>query len=144
MSISESYTERLERDLRAITEPLMQQLKDIDGEIEGMTKELSELRAHRTKLVTIARQIDPELAPVKKVQSKAGPTVSDKMVGEVLDWLKEHRAEIDFHASGLMANGYDVTSASQLSKALGVLHDRGLIRLDHMGKGGAKFYRVVT
>lgn len=147
MSITESYTERLDKDLRAITAPLMEQLKDIDGEIAGMVKELSELRAHRTKLVTIVRSIDPELVPKKvyPAKSKSLVPVSEDMVQSVFDWLQKNLNGDEFYASGLMAReDFGLTSASQLSKAINVLHERGQIRLVRSGTGGSKHYKVVA
>jgi len=144
MSISESYTERLDRDLRSITEPLMEQLRDIEGEIEGMTSELSELRAHRTKLVGIVRSIDPELVP-KKVVPKKDALISDSKVAEVYEWLKANLNGDEFYASGLMKDDrYGVTSQSQTAKALNVLHERGQIRLVRQGSGGSKHFKVVA
>lgn len=144
MSITESYTERLDRDLRAMTAPLMEQLRDIEGEIEGMVKELSELRAHRTKLVTIARSIDPELVPKKETKPKEQPTVSDAKVNEVYEWLKANLNGEEFYASGMRAQGFGLASQSQLSKALVVLHERGQIRFVRSGSGGSKHYKVVA
>lgn len=147
MSLTESYTERLDRDLRAMTAPLMEQLRDIDGEIEGMVKELSELRAHRTKLVSIARSIDPELVPKKvyPAKSKSLVPVREEMVEAVFTWLQQNLNGDEFYASGLMAReDFDLTSQSQLSKAINVLHDRGLITLTRQGTGGSKHYKVVA
>ena len=144
MSISESYTERLEKDLKEITGPLVQQLKDIDGEIEGMTEELSELRAHRTKLVTIVRQIDPELAPKKVNPPKKDALISDEKVEVVYGWLKENMNGDEFYASGITRRPDSPSSQSQVSKALSVLHERGQIRLVRQGSGGAKHFRLVT
>jgi hypothetical protein len=144
MSISESYTERLDRDLRSITEPLMEQLRDIEGEIESMTSELSELRAHRTKLVGIVRSIDPELAPKKEQPKKKDNLISDSKVNEVYEWLKANLNGDEFYASGLMKDDrYEVTSQSQTAKALGVLHERGQILLVRQGSGGSKHFRLV-
>ena len=145
MSISESYTERLDKELREITGPLMEQLKDIDGEIEGMATELSELRAHRTKLITIARQINPELVPKKVTVKKEAATISDEKVAEVWAWLRTNVNGDEFYASGILKrDDFDVTSQSQLSKALVALHDRGNIRLVRQGSGGSKHYKLVT
>jgi hypothetical protein len=144
MSISESYTERLEKDLKEITAPLMQQLRDIDGEIEGMTEELSELRAHRTKLVTIARQIDPALVPKKEQPKKAEQLISDAKVNEVYEWLKENMNGDEFYASGISRRPDAPTSQSQLAKSLAVLHQQGRIRLARQGSGGSKHFRLVA
>jgi hypothetical protein len=144
MSISESYTQRLDHDLLTITEPLMQQLRDIDGEIEDMTSELKDLRAHRTKLVAIVRSINPELAPKKEMKPKAAATISDALVETVFNFIQHNVNGDEFYASGLQRMENAPTSQSQLSKALVVLHERGHIRLVRQGSGGSKYYRVVA
>lgn len=137
--------ENLDAALREVTQPLVAQFHEINLEIEVREEELKELRAARLRLTTIIRQIDPELAPKKVNAKKPAIPVSEELVGNVLGWLNENLNGDEFHASGLMnRQDFDVTSASQLSKALNVLHDRGAIALARMGKGGAKFYRVVA
>lgn len=145
MSISESYTDRLERELRSITEPLVQQLRDIEGEIDGMVMELAELRAHRTKLVSVIRSIDPELAPKKMVYAKKSKSlvpVSEGKVEEVLVWLRANENGDEFYATGLA--GKIPMSQSQVSKVLVILHERGLIHLVRQGTGGSKHYKLVS
>jgi hypothetical protein len=139
--------ERLDASLREVTQPLITQLREIELEIKVKEDELKELRAGRTKLVTIVRQIDPELAPkqVYPKKSKSLVPVSEEMVKSVFDWLQQNLNGDEFYASGLMArDDFNVTSASQLSKAMAVLHERGQIRLVRSGSGGSKHYRVVT
>jgi hypothetical protein len=145
VSITESYTERLSKELREITKPLMDQLRDIDGEIEDMASELTALRAHRTKLVAIARSIDPELVP-KKVVAKpvATPAISDEKVEAMYEWLKTNVNGDEFYASGIVARDDAPFSQSQVSKALTVLHERGQIRLVRQGSGGSKHFRMVA
>jgi hypothetical protein len=139
--------ERLDASLREVTQPLITQLREIELEIKVKEDELKELRAGRTKLVTIVRQIDPELAPkqVYPKKSKSLVPVSEDMVKSVFDWLQQNLNGDEFYASGLMArDDFNVTSASQLSKAMAVLHERGHIRLVRSGSGGSKHYKVVT
>jgi hypothetical protein len=137
--------ERLDASLREITQPLITQLREIELEISVREEELKELRAGRLKLVTIARQIDPELAPKKEVKTKKDNLISDAKVNEVYEWLKANLNGDEFYASGLMKDErYEVTSQSQTAKALAVLHDRGQILLVRQGSGGSKHFRLVT
>ena len=139
-----TVAERLSASLREITQPLVTQLREVELEIEVREAELKELRDARTKLVTIARQIDPELAP-KKIVPKKDALISDAKVNEVWEWLQANLNGDEFYASGLMKDErYNVTSQSQTAKALSVLHERGQIRLVRQGSGGSKHFRVVA
>jgi hypothetical protein len=142
-----TVAERLDASLREVTQPLIAQFRELELEIAVKEDELKELRAMRLKLTTIIRQIDPELAPKKVYPAKSKSLVptSEKVVAEVLGWLTTTLNGDEFYASGLIAReDFDVTSGSQLSKALNVLHERGQIRLVRSGSGGSKHYRVVA
>jgi hypothetical protein len=137
--------ERLDASLREVTQPLVTQLREIELEIKVREDEMRELVEARRKLVTIVRQIDPELAPKKEQPKKKDNLISDSKVAEVYEWLKENMNGDEFYASGLMKDDrYEVTSQSQTAKALGVLHDRGEILLVRQGSGGSKHFRLVT
>lgn len=136
--------ERLNASLREITQPLMQQLREVELEIEVREEELKELRAARTRMVTIARQIDPTLAP-KKEPSKPALSISQEKVEAMWEWLTQNVNGDEFHTSGLLRReDFDLMSSSQASKALVVLHEQGRIRLVRSGSGGAKYFKVVT
>lgn len=137
--------ERIDQQLRDLTKPLMNQLAEIELEIEVREGELKELRGARTRLVAIARQIDPELAPKKVAPTKAPVPTSEALVEKVLRWLDDNVNGDEFYTSGLMAREdfKGITSGSQLSKVMRVLHDRGQITLVRSGSGGSKHYRLV-
>jgi hypothetical protein len=139
-----TVAERLDASLREITQPIVTQLREIELEISVREEELKELRAGRLKLVTIARQIDPELAPKKEVKTKKDNLISDERVEMVYTWLTSTQNGDEFYASGLTRRPDVPTSQSQIAKALAVLHDRGQIRLTRQGSGGSKYYRLVT
>jgi len=161
--------ERLAAEIASITQPLVNHFNQIDHEIKSKEKELSELRAARTQLRGVLRGIDPELVPPAyqsngKKGGKRDRSGQDKNVAaHKLDafgaWMKEHAETINgqggIHASGIIDGSGTVRidywdpeigigNQSGISKALAVLHEQGIARLDHMGNGGAKFYKVVT
>jgi hypothetical protein len=152
MSITESYAERLERDLRTITEPLIQQLTDIDGEIESMTKELSELRAHRTRLVAIARQIDPErFGPKPKAEKVVAgkQTVKPEEIENVRTWLEANPPNGEGIWATRLSEDKEFREATKvrsgvIAQALAELHEQSFLTLDRISQGGGRIYKVVT
>ena len=101
------------------------------------------------------RRVDPELAPSLYPGRTTGPkksgasNPSEAKVEAVLEWLREHRDEVNanggIHSSGMVArDDYDVIpTQSGTSKALAILRERKLVRLDHTGTGGSKYFKVV-
>jgi len=139
-----TVAERLNASLREITQPLVAQLREVELEIEVREGELKELREARQRLVTIARQIDPELAPKKVVAKKESAVISDEKVNEVYEWLRTNMNGDEFYASGITRREDSPSSQSQVSKALTVLHERGQIRLVRQGSGGSKHFKLVA
>jgi hypothetical protein len=162
-----SLQEQLAAEIASITQPLVAHFNRIDGEIKSKERELSELRAARTQLRGVLRGIDPELVPPayqsngkkKDQRNRSGDkNVAQHKLDALLAWFQTHSERINgqggIHASGIInGNGVvvidfwdpeiGIANQTGLSKALVTLHDRNLLRLDHLGNGGAKFYKVV-
>jgi hypothetical protein len=146
--MSENFALQIRAHLNEMAEPLIIDLTQVDAVITKHETDLAELRKTRKQIVEVLAKVMPdEYGPKPKVYPKGSKSlvpVSEEMVTKVFDWLQSLNGD-EFHASGLMArDDFNVTSASQLSKALNVLHDRSQITLVRMGKGGSKFYRVVA
>ena len=142
-----SLTEHIDARLREITRPIMVELESTDENIAAREEELKELRAVRTRLVGIARQIDPGLVPKKEHPSKPRTLapVSEERVREVLAWLRVNTDGGEFYGAGLIADkSFTLMSGSHLAKTLKLLHERELIRLVRTGTGGARFYKVIA
>jgi len=139
--------QQMKETLDRVLAPLSEQLSTVDSEIATQEAELKELKEVRTQIVAILRRIDPSLAPTAKKKPEGAP-VSEERVREIQEWLLAN-AEI------LNANGGITTSSlrerpdfpfsnkTATSKALIVLHDRGVLRLDRIGRGAARYYKVV-
>jgi hypothetical protein len=138
--------ERLNKSLRAITQPVIEQLREIELEIATREQEMKELVEARRRLTAIARQIDPELAP-KRVTHNGPKTpkhsISEEKVNELYEYLRQSKNGDEFYAAGLTKEGYHLAN-SQVSKALGVLHERGQIRLTRTGSGGSRYFKLVA
>jgi uncharacterized protein YdcH (DUF465 family) len=166
------YVEQFNETIAQITQPLVQQYDEINREIEAKEREFERIRKEqqqeiatmrkaRTQLRGMLRSINPELAPTisKNGRPKRNPgkNVAKEKVDAFAAWLQTRAHEIN-EAGGIYASGIinsknevvrddwtvDIAHQSGISKALVALHDRGVVRLDHTGNGGAKFYKVVV
>lgn len=150
------YAARLQQQLASMTQPLVDQYKELDAEIQRREEELKAIRATRSQLRTIVRGISPDLVPhgnrkngkkTKKTSGSLGPSADRiKAFGE---WLQEHRETLNedgFWASGLVKHpdieASGIEHQSGISKALNALHEQGLVTLDRIGRGKSKVYKV--
>lgn len=163
MSTSELVTQ-LQEEIDAIAAPLVARYEQVKRDIETRTAELDELRRARTQLARVIRNINPSLIEPptfringKKKKSGPGGGIAPERVERFANWLRQNRDAINaqggVHASGIIDGngivrfpGYEVegvNSQTVISKCFQILHDQGVVRLDHMGNGGAKFYKVI-
>jgi hypothetical protein len=161
--VSTDYVEQFNRAVAEITQPLVEQYENLDRTIKEREVEIVSMRKARTQLRGMLRSINPELVPTVSKNGKRKQFAKDKNVAEhkvvrFSEWLQAHAEEINasggIHASGIInSNGtvlhddWDpeiMNNQSALSKAFQMLHDRGIVRLDHRGNGGAKYYKVVV
>lgn len=158
----------LRSTLDGMLAPLRQRLKTLDESIAEHEGILEELRAARTQARRAVVALDPEgeeaaAQKAKYANNKKAPTdraraseqgVSQDRLAEVEKFLRDNQRELEtnggFYAAGLsrhpgfMHLGPTESARSQLANnAFKVLHDRGVIRLDHKGSGGAKYYKLV-
>ena len=141
--------EQVRAELVALTAPLWDHLKQIEGRIEEAEEELRDLREGRRQIAEILRKIDPDSAPKKNGKKKYGLGVGEERLATITLWLRERREELNagegFYASGLAEDEtFPMRTGPESAKALRILHDHGIVRLDHVGTGGRKFYKVVT
>jgi hypothetical protein len=158
MSVTQvDHIARLQQEMAAITKPLSDHYAELERTIAGMETELNALRKARTQLRQTLRAIDPELVPTNgKKKLPAAKKHSGATLKLTMEWLSARRDEIDamggIHASGIV-NGHGellrpdwdvpITSQASVSAALRQLHDQGFLRLDHLGNGGARYFKVV-
>lgn len=158
-----THADRIQQELAAITQPLVDHYEELDRDITAMQKDIIDLRKARTQLRNVLRGIDPSLVPTYHSNGKKKKPDTqynnEETLGALTTWMQEHRDEINaeggVHASGILdANGKNrrpdfngaeigIRNQSKLSAAMRMLHEQGVLRLDHTGNGGAKFYKVV-
>ena len=139
---------RLDEQLDELISPLTKMLAEVEDEIRATEDLLGELRDARRKLVSVRDKIHPPVKQNGRVDQQVGQVAETKIVA-LADWFQAHRDEVNSgrgaYASGLYENPdfTVITNQSQISKALAILHSRGIIRLDSVGMGGRKNFKVV-
>jgi hypothetical protein len=137
---------RLEQSLQPFTESLAEALLEVSAEIAQRERELSELRQARRRVLSLRKTLDPSLNA-----RRASPArdFSQASYEQMLDWLQANREQINagigIYAGGLHADP-DFTlvrDKSRLSKMLARAHEEGILRIDSMGRGSRKNYKVV-
>lgn len=136
-------TNALHDALASAIEPIKQQLAQTDLEIEELEASLNQKRKDRTAARNVLRVLDPESVPAKQ-QSTLRPkalNVSDDKLDALVAFLRNRENGDAFSPRVLLEENVPMSRAT-VTNALHILRDRGLIRLDHMGQGGANFYRA--
>lgn len=141
-------TAELRTELEALLVPVRERVTAIDLLIAEREAELKDLRAARRDAVKIIGVLDPRPAPAKQKTSPNGKVIATATLERVAEWLRAHADELNaggFSAPSLLEeHGFDLVSRATTNHALTALHADGRIRLDRRGRGGAKFYKVVT
>jgi hypothetical protein len=148
---TESDLLNVEQALNELIAPLRERATALEAVIEKKQSELAALQAARRRVMKTLATLDPEMpAPGRKPGSAASQNkvVAPETLERVTAWLREHQKEINgnggFSAPTLVTQfGFDVVSRATLTHALKELHADGVLRLDHRGMGGAKFYKMV-
>jgi len=134
--------------MASLAEPLREQLKTLDREIEETAVRLVILRNTRRDVANAIRLIDPNAVPTKKkVVNPKGSSVSPETVEAVREFIFDHKAELNtnggFNTTTLMNLGLDGFARQTIVIAMRKLHEAGALTFDHTGVAGSKFYRTV-
>lgn len=127
--------------LSATLDPVRTYLAQVEEQIALKEAELKQLRDGRARAKKVLAIVDPQ-APKKERQTGTGTKpVSDAQVEKIYGHLLAFNGNT-FDAKAVSEDsGIHVTS---IHKALKVLHDRGQVRLDHMGgaRHTSRFYAL--
>ena len=138
--MTESY---LDEAFKAAVDPVSQELARIEELIVAREADLAVLKASRTRGRKLLAVLDPSTEQPKKKKGGAGSRVSDARIETILDNIRKWNGGGTFTAR----NVQELTGLHQTTchKALKALHDRGQVRLDHMGgaRGTTKVYALV-
>lgn len=128
---------------RDAVQPIKAELAEIDAMIAQQEVELTALKASRTRGQKLLAILDPEAAAPKKKRDTNNWHISDEKIEEILGNVRQMNGHGPFSAQDVTnRSGIHVTT---VHKALKLLHERGAIRLDHMGgqRNTTKFYALV-
>jgi len=146
--------DEVEKTLSEILAPTRELEEKLATRIEELEAELSETRLQRSKLKGVLRALDPiyaaqeQASKERKASDNKRLHVSDELVGRIEKWMRQNVDEVNGNggvtATDLSREQAIGAAQSSCSKTLQVLHDRGVVRLDHRGRGGAKYYKLVA
>jgi hypothetical protein len=142
----------VEEALDEAVAPVVEQLKRLDNYIASREEELVSLRATRKRAARVLAAYDAERFPLREpgtsAQKKSGETRSSKDRDEKRARVEKYvRARPEEVVSVANINGDAALagiSRSMLGELLGELADRGVLRLDHVARGGSKQYRLIA
>ena len=138
----------IDAQLDAILAPLRETLETLDtaiAEHEEAIKTLKQQRAKPARILAAAERTPVKPGPKPKASGGANHSVSPEKLDALHEWLVANTNGEPFHASGIdRRDDFTLMSQATLSHALAMLADRGVLRLDHRGSGGAKFYALTT
>ena len=164
--------EQLKQDVSELVGPffdkyngLDEEIKKREAKIEEVKKEIVELRAARSYLRTIVRNINPDLIPPlhsgrngngkKKTESQH---IAPETKQAIVVWFQSRRDELNGLNPGggfrpvdiYTREGFPLKSESAINKVMRDLHDEGILHLDRWIRGlsypnkpTGKFYKVV-
>jgi hypothetical protein len=145
------HVEAMYENLANVAPSLHASLRSIEQELERRRAEVEALTKARVEAQRILRLIDPDYKPEVKTKRKpkgnsaGNHSVSEETQEKVLDWLRQGMNGNLFTARDLgEAESFTFLSGSRINDVLNALHERGLIRLDHVGgtKGKTRFWQV--
>ena len=153
----------IEEQFAELLDPFKQMLRLVGIKRDKTRAELDRLQAEYRQIERAIKAIDPTFEGERKKtgpKSKSTKPSSNGQVGQgrvdaVQTWLFENREYLaqtyskGYTASDLKRDERFLASepgqygADSVLAALRVLYDRGVMRLDHRGTGGSKYYALV-
>lgn len=153
MAADADATPRNAERLHSLAASVREQLDEVEAELAELDRVREPLRDDRDRLRRALRAVDPSFEP----ESKPGPRTSRKRRSGTYGVSEESLAAmgetIRKHAGEFDGEGFTATALTRLpdwqwgqahtAQAIRAMHDRGTIRLDHVGTGGGRWYVLV-
>lgn len=136
-------SDHFEEAMRAAVDPISQELTVIEERIGEAEAELTTLKALRTRGQKLLAVLDPEAAKPKPKRDSNNWTISDVQIENILEGIRSMNGHGPFTCQDVSeATGTHVTT---IHKGMKILHDRGQVRIDHLGgaRNTTKFYALV-
>jgi hypothetical protein len=148
----ELASQQLDESLREAVAPVVEQVERLDAVIAKREAELASLRETRKRAQRVLFALDPQRKPPK------GESTSGQRAGALARAERENAEKLQRVRAYVTRNGNgeigvsDLTAAPELAgigrgkltELLARLADEGTLRLDRIGSGGAKIYRLVS
>lgn len=147
-------SENVHAALAHLAEPLREQLAELEAEIPTVQIRLKELHQLRRDVTKALMLIDPSSVKAMEKTTPRAKRPSEKVGEETVNLI---RLFVTDHAFSLNENtgfsamvlrkrpDWDFDYRQQtVVEALKRLHEEGVIRLDHTGVAGSRFYKVVV
>jgi hypothetical protein len=144
-----------EQEILDLFAPLKARDAELAREIAELEEQIHRLRSVRTRVRAVIRTSEPDYGK-KNGRPTTGRGIADDRLERFAAWLVENAAELNamheglgFYASGLEREWQDrlpadIKRQTDISKAVKVLHERGVIRLASVGNQGRRNFKVVT
>jgi hypothetical protein len=135
----ERLREVRERLLR-IVEPVKREVAEIDARLEVIEAERADLLTARREAMNVIRVADPaereKAKPKAKAHTNGSSYVSDDVRATIVGLVREHADEFadGFNVGALDRHPEMRLNKSTLARALPLLADEGVLRLDRVGK----------
>jgi len=147
--MSEITAESVRESLAALSAPLREQLSQVEEALSKQEAEVKRLRELRSEIRGALVRVDPSYVhpstPFSKNGGKKKNEISSERVEQILGLLRSNESRLpdEGFTATTLERMFPGVSQSTYAKALNVLHDRGDIRLDHRGRGGANYWKLV-
>lgn len=153
-----STAERRAKHRPAMIEMATEDYERVVAELEEAQAKVTTLTEERRELLHVLRWLDPDNPAYQP--AKPGPkskpkstrdtsewTVSEEKLTKIAEWLKANQDNglaDGFTGTGLYkrADFLSIGSAETVRRAMPELAERGIIRLDRLGQGGSKVYKL--
>lgn len=139
-------------ELHELAAPIRERLKKVEQDIRSAEALMRGLKDGRAQLRTALRAVDPTYEPESKPGRKPGggksaPLASARAVERMTAYLEASRDEFSngngFTSGTLHRRPDSLFSESYTKAVLDVLHERGVVRLDRVGRGNAHIFVLV-
>jgi len=143
-----NIVERMSEQVVGLAEPLEAILREADEAIAELQVEINRLKNQKNEAVRVLRVLRPDkYQPTQKKNKRPAQHshergVSMEKLDALIDYLREHVDGEAFYAMEITRRpGFNIMSQATLSKALELLTDRGVLRLDRI-EGSRKYFKV--
>jgi len=143
-----NIVERMSEQVVGLAEPLEAIVNEAEAAIAELEVEVNRLKNQKNEAVRVLRILRPDKYPPPQKANKRPPQfarekgVSMEKLDALTEYLREHADGEAFYAMQITRRpDWNLMSQATLSKALELLTERGVLRLDRVD-GSRKYFKV--